>query len=212
MLLTTAHWKLIRRWSMVLGVILGLWPTLALACTQPPPGVRRDPSTTADRVNAAQIVFEGTVIGGQQSGSTGPIYTATIEVHQYFKGVDNKIVTVDGFGDGASCRASVKVGDQRFFFIQVGPDGQWHGSYQHGGPIAMVTPEMVTEILNAVGKPPVPPRDQTTTPTSQAQNPDLPRELPATNQGSNFLIWWVVLGLGCLSAGIWLRRKYFKSA
>lgn len=234
MLLATTQSKAVRRWAMVLAVVLGLWPSFALACTQPPASSRRQqapspPLTTADRVKAATIVLEGTVISDGKTNGNSTITTATIEVHQYFKGIGNKIVTVDGFGDAAMCRASVKLGDQLFFFIDVGFDGRWDANYGYGGVTAAVTPEMVAEILEAVGKPPRQPRDLT--PTSAQLTPTAnqamlqPQPTPtlaqatlqpqaeqaANSQGSSGLIWWVLLGLGCLTVGLWMRQKYFKS-
>ncbi|MFD3163471.1 hypothetical protein [Herpetosiphon sp. NSE202] len=231
MLLATTQSKAVRRWAMVLAVVLGLWPSFALACTQPPAGARgqQNPITTTGRVNEAKVVFEGTVISDGKTNSNYAIRTATIDVHQYFKGIGNKIVTVEGFGGGADCLTSLKVGDQLFFFIDVGPDGQWYANYSYGGPTAAVTPEFVTEILEAVGKPPRQPRDLTPTsaqltptenqatlqpqptPTLEQATLQPQAEQAASNQGSSGLIWWVLLGLGCLAAGLWLRQKYFKA-
>lgn len=222
------QWPSTRRWGMVLGVVLAFWPSFALACTQPAGGHPR--YTATEHTNAAAIVLEGTVVGGQPNDSPY-ILTATVEVTQYFKGVTAGVgepfVYIDGFGSSAACRAEVKIGDRLIFYVRIGPKGQWEAHYMSAGDaIAQVTPELVTEIIAAVGSPPVAPLPSTpgpldptsipiTTPADPATvvvpTPQLPRELPATSQAGLPLIWWVLLGLTCFAGGIWLRWQYLKS-
>lgn len=222
------QWPSTRRWGMVLGIMLAFWPSFALACTQPIGGHPRYSAT--EHTNAAAIVLEGTVVGGQPNNSTY-IQTATVEVTHYFKGVTAGVgapfVSIDGFGSGAACLSQVSIGDHLIFYVRIGPNGQWQAHYMSASDAtAQVTPEIVTEIIAAVGSPPVAPLPSTpgpidptsipiTTPaappTVVAPTPQLPRELPATSQAGLPLIWWVLLGLSCLVGGIWLRQHYLQS-
>lgn len=224
----TIQWPSTRRWGMVLGVVLAFWPSFALACTQPIGGHPR--YTATEHTNAAVIVLEGTVVGGQPNNSPY-IQTATIEVTQYFKGVTAGVgapfVYIDGFGSGAACLSQVSIGNHLIFYVKLGPNGQWQAHYMSASDAtAHVTPEVVAEIIAAVGSPPIAPlpstsgpRDPTSIPittpadpsTVVVPTPQLPRELPATSQPSLPLVWWVLLGLTSLAGGIWLRWQYLKS-
>ena len=95
------HWYLIATLVVVLALAIGLVlipPAAAPVCAcTPPPGGLPD-YTVADRTNAAEVVLEGTVLALTRESEYINVNTATVHVHQYFKGIGPAIATISGFG------------------------------------------------------------------------------------------------------------------
>jgi hypothetical protein len=107
-----------------------LRPEQVYACTATPPG---QPSyTLADKVSAAPIILEGTVMEVAATPSN-PLYEATIAVRHYFKGSGPAVVTVGRFGNSSMCLIDVKKDDHYIFFVATNPDGRWNAFYMSAG-------------------------------------------------------------------------------
>jgi hypothetical protein len=112
-------------WRCGIALLLSMLPAAALACTPPPGGL--PVFTIAQRVQAADVVLEGTVT--QLTTISIPNDTATISVQRYFKGTGPASVTITNFGPGALCRSEVHVGDHWIFFAKGDPNTLMTASY-----------------------------------------------------------------------------------
>ncbi len=105
-------WRRHMLWRCGIVLVLSMLSAApALACTLPPGGLPH--YTTAQRVQAADVVLRGTIT--QVTVENFQNYTATIAVQQYFKGSGPPMVTIANFGTGADCRSAVHVGDDWIF-------------------------------------------------------------------------------------------------
>src|SRR5215207_2866023 len=87
-----------RGWRCGIALLLSALSTAAaLACTPPPGGL--PVFTIAQRVQAADVVLEGTVT--QMSAINFQNDTATITVQRYFKSTGPASVTITNFGTHA---------------------------------------------------------------------------------------------------------------
>ncbi len=118
----------------------------ALACSPPPGGF--PPYTVADRVNAAGVVLEGTVVALTDDFA---VYTATVAVDQYFKESGPDIVTIAQFGFTSLCLSEVSVGQKWVFYATGDPATGLTAHYLSAhDAIDPATPEVITKVIAAV--------------------------------------------------------------
>ncbi len=124
--------------------ILPASPTLACTITptsQPAP-------TLAQRVNATDLVFIGTVTQVTEGNFEE---VAQVEVSRYLKGTEGEIVTVNGFGPSSLCRRFVTEGEILIFYVQQRANGDLYAHWFTAGEAVMsVTDELVADILAIV--------------------------------------------------------------
>ncbi len=125
------------------------------ACT-PPLGGHPIYSVT-ERTNAAEVVLEGTV-----TNLTDPFYgTATVEVNRYFKGSGPATVTITDLGTTALCLSPVSVGSHYIFYTVGSPSTGLKANYLGAfDAVDPADPQIIAEIIAAVGHDPVPPSYQ----------------------------------------------------
>ena len=127
----------------------------ALACTPPPGGL--PPYTVADRVNAAEVVLEGTIVALTDENDHFAIKTATIAVDRYFKQIGPVIVTITRFGPSSLCLSEVAVGQRWIFYATGDPATGLTAHYlSQFDAIDSATPEVIAQVIAAVGADPVP--------------------------------------------------------
>jgi hypothetical protein len=140
--------RLSLRWRCGIALLLSaLSAASALACTPPPGGL--PVFTIAQRVQAADVVLEGTVT--QMAAINFQDDTATIAVQRYFKGSGPASVTITNFGPGALCRSSVQVGEHWIFFAKGDPSALMSASYlSQFDAIAAPSTSTIAQILAAL--------------------------------------------------------------
>ncbi|HEY1013180.1 MAG TPA: hypothetical protein VGE07_10785, partial [Herpetosiphonaceae bacterium] len=168
--------RLAGRWPILVWAALaccfGWPPAAALACTPPPGGPVVH--TVAERVEAAQVVLEGTVTAVTEIGSRFNL-VASVDVHRYFKETGGAQVRISNFGESAACRSPVRVGDRWIIFALPTPGG--YGDFaafylDPHGALLPATEANIREVEAALGVPPAP---------APPPGGTLPRELPATS-------------------------------
>ena len=92
-------------------------PRRAAACTPPPGGLPT--FSAAERAWAAAVVLEGTV--SAVDGEPFAMQTATVTLHEYFKGGGPATVTISNLGSGALCLSAVSVGLRAIFYTTGDP-------------------------------------------------------------------------------------------
>jgi len=136
-----------RGWRSCIALLLGMLPAAALACTPPPGGL--PVFTIAQRVQAADVVLEGTV--AQMSATNFQDDTATITVHRYFKNTGPASVTITDFGPGSLCRSSVQIGGHWIFFAKGDPSTLMSASYlSQFDAIAAPSADTIAQIIAAL--------------------------------------------------------------
>lgn len=128
-------------------------PSSVYACTPPPGGLPN--YTLEDRVNFAPIVLEGYVV---EVNTTAYITTATIEVHQYFKGGGGpSTLTVSNFGDSSICLSMVYAGDDIILFASGDPtSGQLTAFYaSQFDAVTPATSESIQMVIDVMGESPI---------------------------------------------------------
>jgi hypothetical protein len=203
----------------------------ALACT-PPPGGLPDYSV-ADRAADAPVILEGTIT---HLGDDFP-QVATIAVNRYFKGIGPAEVTISGFGPSSVCLSEVNEGDHLVFYAQGSPDTGLQANYlSQFDAVDPADVDTVNELIEAVGREPVAPRDEEATAGSSAPpgsgNAPLPVPLtpppdqpgvgqtgsePTQGAGPRFglvqlsllatLCLCLLVAVGAAGAAIWLNRR-----
>jgi Agrin NtA domain len=119
----------------------------ALACTPPPGGL--PVFTIAQRVQAAEVVLQGTVT--QLTAINVQNDTATITVQRYFKGSGPATVTITNFGPSSLCRSAVQVGDHWIFFAKGDPSALMTASYLgQFDAVAAPNADTIAQILAAL--------------------------------------------------------------
>jgi hypothetical protein len=100
----------------VVSLVFLTLPSISSACspTATPPN-SPDYFTLAERTKAADIVFDGTLLGRPKANA------GIIEVHHYFKGNGPAQVYLVGLGNGPDCRPGVAVGERVIFFAMGNP-------------------------------------------------------------------------------------------
>jgi hypothetical protein len=137
-------------------LIFGLPVPAALACTPPPGGL--PPYTVADRVNAAEVVLEGTIIALTNEADPLAIKTATVEVKQYFKGTGPVIVTIAQFGPSSLCLSPVFVGQSWIFYAAGDPQTGLTAHYlSQFDAVDPATTEVIAQVIATLGYEPVSP-------------------------------------------------------
>lgn len=136
--------------------ILAVPAPSALACTPPPGGL---PSyTVADRVNAAEVVLEGTIVALTDENDYFAIKTATVAVDRYFKEIGPVIVTIAHFGPSSLCLSEVSVGQRWIFYTTGDPATGLTAHYlSQFDAVDPATPEVIAQVIAAAGHNPVPP-------------------------------------------------------
>ena len=148
--------RIVRRWWLgwrcgIALVLSALSAAQALACTLPPGGLPH--YTTAQRVQAADVVLRGTIT--QVTVENFQNYTATIAVQQYFKGSGPPMVTIANFGTGADCRSAVHVGDDWIFFAKGDPSALMRANYlSQFDAITTPSADTIAEIIAALNSRP----------------------------------------------------------
>lgn len=155
---------------------------VAYACTATSstnPGPPPIQYTIEDRVIAAPIVLEGTVV------NTGPGNFATVEVFRYFKGDGPALITQIRYGDGALCQTPLFAGGPIIIFVSQWNAGEFSANYMGGIATVAATEENIQQIIAAAGQAPTFPQDDTTTPIPPseptASGGDFEGESAATN-------------------------------
>ncbi len=136
-------------WGMLIvaGWILTVSIRPVYACTPPPDGLPY--YTVADRVRAAEVVLEGTVT--DVITGTIPGDTATVEVHQYFKGTGPDTVTIRGFGPSSACLSTVYQNDRLIFYTRGNPHTELEANYlSQFDAVDPATPEVINLVIAAV--------------------------------------------------------------
>lgn len=145
---------------LILVAAMLLTPTrpvtsLAPVCTPPPGGL--PVYTTAERVANAEIVLEGTITKVVEE-MNDVSQVATVSVTLYYKGYGPAEVTIDGFGPGSLCLSYVQEGDHRVFYAHDNPMTGLSATYlSQFDAVDSVSPERTMEIIEAVGRTPLPP-------------------------------------------------------
>jgi hypothetical protein len=136
------------RWHCSIALLLSaLSAASALACTPPPGGL--PVFTIAQRVQAADVVLEGTV--AQMSAINFQNDTATITVQRYFKSTGPASVTITNFGPGSLCRSFVQVGGHWIFFAKGDPSALMSASYlSQFDAIAAPSADTIAQIIAAL--------------------------------------------------------------
>jgi hypothetical protein len=183
-----------RIWASGIALVLiALSAAPALACTQPPGG--HPVYTIAQRVQAADVVLEGTIT---QVTSANFNYTATIAVLRYFKGSGPATATITNFGTGADCRSVVQAGDHWIFFANGDPNAELSASYLSAGD-ALATPadDTIAQIVAAVNS-----RPRAYLPLLASAAADIAPAAPSS-AGDRDLIGLALVAAGIVAA--WLR-------
>lgn len=139
----------------------------AYACTATSstnPGPPPIQYTIEERVAAAPIVLEGTVIAQNRGNS------AQVEVHRYFKGDGPAIMNGVRYGDGAMCQTPLFPGGPIIIFISEWQPGDYAVYYFNGVGTLPATEENIQQVINATGQPPIVP-NSTLTPTPSPSEP-----------------------------------------
>jgi hypothetical protein len=153
------------RFTAIAFMLMGLFllarplPKVAYACTPTSstnPGPPPIQYTIEDRVTAAPLVLEGTVV------STGPGNFATVEVHRYFKGDGPALITGMRYGDGALCQSPLFEGGPIIIFANQWDAGEFSASYMSGIATVPATEENIRQIIALTGQEPILPQDGTT--------------------------------------------------
>jgi hypothetical protein len=125
---------------------------LAQACT-PPPNYQR--SSVAERVQAADLVFIGTVTATSEPGVRLPTYTATIRVSRWLKGdaSGGMHVEVDRYGPGGLCYSEVRIGRDYLFFVDRDTEGRLQAHYtQQMDAVESVAEDTAVRVLMILGQ------------------------------------------------------------
>jgi hypothetical protein len=135
-------------------LILAVPAPSALACTPPPGGL--PPYTVADRVNAAEVVLEGTIVALTDENDYFAIKTATVAVDRYFKEIGPVIVTIAHFGPSSLCLSEVSVGQRWIFYTTGDPATGLTAHYlSQFDAVDPATQEVIAQVIAAVGHDPV---------------------------------------------------------
>lgn len=157
--------------------------------------------TLEDRIDNAEIVLVGTVVGGVVRNSYGDweiLSEAEVSVSQYLKGNGDALVNIQGFGDGADCLSIINMEQDAIFFVDRADDGMLQANYLavHDATMA-VTDEKIDEIIAITGE-----NNAPTAPSIMAQLSRLLNQL---------MTWVVISGIAllvlCLSMFIQQRRS-----
>lgn len=167
---------------LFVSLMLALDTKPAYACTPPPGGPTR--YTVGDRTSAAKVVLFGTV--ADVSPDQHPLYSATVEVHQYFKGSGPGTVVISGFGPNSLCKSEVRTGNRYIFYAKRNQSDELSAHYL--GPFHAVDPadtETIAKVMAGVAQdrgtePPTPTATPTPipTPTPTASPTPEPTETP----------------------------------
>ena len=166
------------------------------ACSPPAGGFPK--FTVADRTEAAEIVLEGTVA----SVTDEDIFSATVDVQQYFKGQGPATVDISGFGPSSLCLSRVGTGDQLIFYARGDPSNGLSAHYLSPfHAVDRADAQTIAEVIAAVGQ-------------VQMTPVDAPSEALPPTTGDSDVVGLVrlafVLGVGIIGAGILVlvrRRK-----
>lgn len=77
--------------------------------------------TLEDRIANAPIILQGTVTQGFTTSSGNGyevIREVEVEVAHYYKGEGATIVHISGFGDGADCLSTIRLGQEAIFYVE----------------------------------------------------------------------------------------------
>ena len=134
---------------LFVSLMLALDTKPAYACTPPPGGPTR--YTVGDRTSAAKVVLFGTV--ADVSPDQHPLYSATVEVHQYFKGSGPGTVVISGFGPNSLCKSEVRTGNRYIFYAKRNQSDELSAHYL--GPFHAVDPadtETIAKVMAGVAQ------------------------------------------------------------
>jgi hypothetical protein len=177
---------------------------VAYACTATSstnPGPPPIQYTIEDRVTAAPIVLEGTVV------STGPGNSATVEVFRYFKGDGPALITGMRYGDGAMCQSPLFAGGPIIIFVSQWNVGEFSANYMGGIATVAATEENIQQIIAALGQEPTFPQDVTPTPTPAVEPSTSGGDLGGGDIPTDFLEFCLAGMLSPLLMGIVLVRR-----
>lgn len=153
------------------------------ACTPPAGGLPK--FTVADRTEAAEIVLEGTVA----SLTDEDIFSASVDVQQYFKGQGPGTVNISGFGPSSLCLSRVGTGDRLIFYARGDPSNGLSAHYvSQFDAVERADAQTIAEVIAAVGQ-------------AQITPVDAPSEalLPRTGDSDVVGLVRLALGLGILA-------------
>ncbi|MGB7337347.1 MAG: hypothetical protein WBC91_00530 [Phototrophicaceae bacterium] len=88
--------------------------------------------TLEDRVNNADMILVGTVVGGEignPNNNYEVIRQAEVDVERYLKGEGESQVQIHGFGDGADCLSVISMEQRAIFFVDRDDNGVLQASY-----------------------------------------------------------------------------------
>ena len=130
----------------------------ASACTPPPGGLPQ--KTVTDRVLAADVTSEGTVVRLEGEPAIGQ-QQATIRVNRYVTGTGSAVAHVSGYGNGALCLSQVTFGQHGIFYVARTDDGYRAFYLTQFDAFAPATPENIAEAIAAAGADPLVPESNT---------------------------------------------------
>lgn len=112
-----------------------------------------DEFSLEDYVNNADLIFVGTISGGEGHDGDSYILIAEVEVSTYLKGSGDALIEVSGFGYGVDCLSIVHVGDEFIFFVKHASDGSLTAAYlsAHDAVIGL-NPEAISQIQALTGQ------------------------------------------------------------
>jgi hypothetical protein len=184
------------RWkAFALLLIFSLWMSSPAAACSP----ARDASDFSldDYVANAEMVFVGTILGGENPNGGDVIMTAEVEVETYLKGEGSALVEISGYGYGEDCLSVVRAGARYIFFASQTENGKLQAVYM--------------SVHDAVMNPNAPNIAAISLITKQSNEPEA---MPAEQQVSRFIKknGQGILGLslaivGLLGSAILLKRK-----
>ena len=99
----------------VCGFLCVAQPQPAYACSPPLGGFPN--YTVLDRVNAADVVLEGTIVGVAQNTPEFGLQIATVQVQRYLKGSGPSTVDIANFGQSSLCLVTAFVDDHWVFYV-----------------------------------------------------------------------------------------------
>ena len=138
--------------ALILSVnlMLALHTKPAYACSPPVGGFLQ--YTVGDRTSAAEVVLEGTVADVSPDGNV--FDSATVEVHQYFKGSGPATVEISGFGQESLCLSEVRIGDRLIFYANLNQSGELSAHYLRLSTDAVdpADTKTILEVMAAVGQ------------------------------------------------------------
>jgi hypothetical protein len=163
------------------SLMLALRTNPAHACTPPAGGLPKH--TVEDRISAAEVVLEGKVAAVSVEGIP---YSATVEVHQYFKSSGPATVEISGFGPSSLCLSSVGVGYRYIFYTTRHQSDELRAHYlSQFDAVDPADPKTVAEVMAAVAQDketenptPSPTATATLTPTPSPTAPTEPTTTP----------------------------------